>query len=323
MITITGDNFSEIYLKLLNEAVTQEVKVTNSRNGPVKDLGPAYFEITNHDLIRLPFLKKRAFNPFFALNEFSWIISGSNDLRPLNYFINDYDKYSDDGFTLNGAYGHRLRELHRIDQIEKAIKLLQEDNSTRRVVLTMWHINDLGSSSKDIPCNISIMLKIRNNLLEMTVINRSNDLYFGVPYNVVVFYLLQCYIAKKIGCNIGSQRHFTDSLHLYTKHLEKAEVIIKNNDIDKINSVFEQFEKVDLSTYVDENQEHILNREYEKIKNPYKDFLFSYEIYKADRNYCQAIDILPKNLLGYSGYLWFSEKSNFESFENYFYLKNK
>lgn len=58
MITITGDNFSEIYLKLLNEAVTQEVKVTNSRNGPVKDLGPAYFEITNHDLIRLPFLKK-------------------------------------------------------------------------------------------------------------------------------------------------------------------------------------------------------------------------------------------------------------------------
>ncbi|HFR4149049.1 TPA: thymidylate synthase [Bacillus cereus] len=322
MITITGNNFSEIYLNLLIEAITKKVNITNSRNGPVKDLGPAYFEITNEDLLRLPILQKRALNPFFALTEFSWIISGSNSLIPLNNIINDFDRFSDDGFTLNGAYGHRLRELHGLDQLKKSIKMLQEDQSTRRVVLTMWHIDDLGSNSRDIPCNISIMLKIRNNLLDMTVINRSNDLFLGVPYNVVVFYLLQCYIAKKIGCKVGVQRHFTDSLHLYSQHFEKVQNIIQNNSLERIKYMYENFEKVDLSTYIDENHGYILNGEYEKIKNPYKNFLNSYETYKTNCDYHNAIDLLPKNLLGYSGYLWFSEKNNFKAFENYFSLDN-
>ncbi|MCA4158017.1 thymidylate synthase [Priestia megaterium] len=318
MITITGNNFSEIYLKLLSEAISKEIKITDSRNGPVKDLGPAYFEVTNKDLLRLPILEKRALNPFFALTEFSWMISGSNDLGPLNYFVRDFNEFSDDGSTLNGAYGYRLRNLHGVDQLEKAIKILKEDKFTRRVVLTMWHVDDLGSISKDIPCNVSLMFKIRNNLLDMTVINRSNDLFLGVPYNVVIFYLLQCYIAKKLGCKVGVQRHFTDSLHLYSKHLQRVQTIVENNSLEKIKYLYEKFEKVDLLSYIDEDHKNILNREYKKTKNPYKNFFDSHEIYKMSSDYYKAIDLLPKDLLGYSGYLWFREKGSFPSFENFF-----
>lgn len=322
MIIVNGNNFSEIYLKLLDKAVTQEIKTTDSRNGPVVDLGPAFFEVTNEDLLRLPILEKRSLNPFFALTEFSWIINGSNDLEPLNYFINNFNKFSDDGITLNGAYGYRLRNLNGVDQLKKAIDILREEQSTRRVVLSMWAIEDLGSTSRDVPCNTSLMLKIRNNQLDMTVVNRSNDLFLGVPYNVVVFYLLQCYIAAKIGCRVGSQRHFTDSLHLYSKHLTKAQTILENNSLEKIKRLYSRFKKVDLSSYIEENHVDIIKRKYKKMKEPYKSFFSSHELYKLGSNCYKSIGLLPKNLLGYSGYLWFKEKESFESFENFFDVDN-
>ena len=93
----------------------------------------------------------------------------------------------------------------------------------------MYSPDDLNKNSKDIPCNTTIYLKIKDNKLDITILNRSNDLYLGVPYNVFVFYLLQLYIAEKVNSDIGTQTHFTDSLHLYTKDLEKVEKIINSN----------------------------------------------------------------------------------------------
>ena len=318
MITKKGDSFSEIYYELLMHALNSNCDISNSRVGPVKDLGPAYIEISNADTFRIPLLEKRAFNPFFVLSEFSWIIHGSNKLDPLRYFIKDFGKYSDNGLNLNGAYGYRLRYQNGYDQIERAIEILRSDKNSRRVVLSMWDSNDLGSSSKDIPCNVSIMLKIRNNSLDMTVINRSNDLYYGIPYNIVVFYLLQCYFAKKLEVNIGVQRHYTDSLHLYVSQIDKVKSIVANNNVNDINSVISRFESFDLSDYIMENHEKILERNYMILNSPYKEFFCSFQSNNQKFSIKDSIDLLPKNILGYSGFMWFKEKKNYETSNHYF-----
>ncbi|WHX25105.1 thymidylate synthase [Virgibacillus halodenitrificans] len=306
MIKVDGNNFSIVYYKLLHLATNFETDITSSRNGPVKDLGTAYFEISNHDEFRIPILRGRAFNPFFALTEFSWLIEGSNMLEPLNYFIKDYFQYSDDGVTLNGAYGHRLRKSHGIDQIDKAIETLTQHSDTRRVVLTMWSANDLGSVSKDIPCNISIMLKVRDNSLDMTVVNRSNDVFLGVPYNVVVFYLLQCFLASKTGLKIGKQKHFTDSLHLYTKHFKRVQRIVDENNKDSINDIINKYENVKISSFINVNHQEVVNREYKSLMNPFKDLFVSHQKFKEIGLKKEVMDLLPDNILGYSGYLWYS-----------------
>lgn len=312
MLTIVGNNFTEVYYKLLSEVHNSNNNTTDSRNGPVRDLGPAYFEISNKDLFRIPLLEGRGFNPFFALSEYSWLICGSNALEPLNYFIKNYNEFSDDGYTLNGAYGFRLRTLNGEDQLNKAIKVLKEDKSSRRVVLTMWNINDLGSNSKDIPCNVVLMFKIRNNQLDMTVINRSNDVFLGVPYNVLVFYLLQSYIASKVSCKVGFQRHFTDSLHLYSKHFNKVQNILEKNNKKKIDYVYKNFEVVDISSFLKVDHKNIIDHNYNGLFEPYKTFFEIHKKYKlAKLSSNNAIKFLPENLLGYSGYLWFKEKSDF------------
>lgn len=126
MIVFAGKNFSKLYYEILEYVLSKNIPLSTSRIGKVKDIGSAYFEISYDDL-RLVYLNKRIINPFFALAEFSWIISGSNSLNTLQYFIKNYEQYSDDGNTLNGAYGFRLKEYFGIDQISKSIELLKKN----------------------------------------------------------------------------------------------------------------------------------------------------------------------------------------------------
>jgi thymidylate synthase len=74
----------------------------------------------------------------------------------------------------------------------------------------------------DIPCNICSLLKLRNGKLEWSQIMRSNDIFRGLPYNCVQFMTLQEVIAGWIGAVPGTYTHFSDSLHVYEKDMEKA-----------------------------------------------------------------------------------------------------
>lgn len=315
MKTFSGENFSVIYYQMLKYGYRQDEPYIKSRVGEVKDLGPSYFEI-KEDNFRLPLLKKRGLNPFFALTEFSWLITGSNKLAPLQSLIKNYNKYSDDGETLNGAYGYRLKSTFGIDQIERAIKGLRKNHNTRRIVLTMWSAKDLLANSNDLPCNISIMLKVRNGKLDMTIINRSNDLFLGVPYNVLAFYLLQVYLSNRIGVKIGIQRHFTDSLHVYKRDIEKIKEVIDSNDEDSLIAISNKISSFNMNSYVNIDHNKIINQDYKNISNKeIANFFMSYSEYRYSKNLEKAIKLLSMNSLGYSGYLWYREKKDFALYD--------
>lgn len=319
MIFFEGTNFSKMYFDMLNEAYYSNANIVDSRVGKVKDLGPCVYQISE-DQFRLCYIKERAINPFFALAEFSWIISGSNELQPLQYFISNYNDFSDDGETLNGAYGYRLRNHFATDQIEKSIEQLKTNPQSRRIVLTMWSIEDLIKDSKDIPCNTTIYLKIRDNKLDITITNRSNDLYLGVPYNVFVFYLLQSYIAKALNLELGIQTHFTDSLHLYEKNFLDVKKIIDKNSLESLDSIQQDLEKFNISEYLNIDHHDVVSLQFKAIKNPF--FLTFFQIFDQVKiqNSINTQDI-PKNILGYCIYNWVKQKNWFTetvpNFENY------
>lgn len=182
-----GENINHVYMDALELALNNQSNISQSRAGNVIDLGPAYFEFSNpaHQILTL---RNRKYNPCFAIAEAAWVLSGKNTLAPLNTFIKEYNKYSDDEKTLNGAYGYRIRFFFEFDQLSEAISELKKDQNNRRAVITLYAPLDLKKGlSKDIPCNTGFYLKIRENRLDITVLNRSNDLFLGVPYNVFVF----------------------------------------------------------------------------------------------------------------------------------------
>jgi hypothetical protein len=161
-------------------------------------------------------------NPYFHYFEALWIIAGRDDVRTLAHILPRMADYSDDGSIFHGAYGYRLRNWHTgdggcIDQIEQAINILRGSPTSRQVVLSIWNpAKDLGTKTKDMPCNDMIMLKVRDGHLNITVSNRSNDAVLGCyGANAVQFSMLQMYMAARLGLGVGTYCQVSDSFHVY------------------------------------------------------------------------------------------------------------
>lgn len=228
MINIEGRSAEQGYLDLLNLAVTSEIPFTSSRVAPVRDLGPATIEIAS-DSSRIFSLKERGFNPVFAFVEASWLLDGSQEILPLKKILKNFGEFSDDGETLNGAYGYRMRKTDGVDQLAIARNELKLNPDSRRIVISLWNSSDLGDPGKDVPCNTHVYLKIRCGKLDITVCNRSNDLWWGIPYNIFIFRALQLKLAYDLDIEVGTQVHFTDSLHLYQRDEEAAKRVCEAN----------------------------------------------------------------------------------------------
>ena len=171
-------------------------------------------------------LRNPPINLAFALAETVWILSGRNDAAFLNYFNSKLPEYAGKCDAYHGAYGHRLRRHFGLDQIERAFEVLSRRPHSRQVVLQIWDVNkDIperngDERSADIPCNVISLLKLRDGKLEWTQIMRSNDLFRGLPYNIVQFTTLQEVLAGWLQVGVGSYNHFSDSLHVYDQDLE-------------------------------------------------------------------------------------------------------
>jgi thymidylate synthase len=194
-----------------------------SRVGQTLELLHSVIHLTNPRQ-RWAYSRRPALNPAFALAEVIWILAGRQDAAFPNHWNPALPKFAGSGATYYGAYGHRLRHAHGVDQLQRAYEALQSQPDNRQVVLQIWlpqtdmPDSEGKSMAADIPCNISSLLKVRNGRLEWTQIMRSNDLYRGFPYNVVQWTSIQEVLAGWLGIEVGSYVHLSDSLHVYEEH---------------------------------------------------------------------------------------------------------
>jgi hypothetical protein len=167
---------------------------------------------------RVLFAAVRDANPFFHFFEALWMLAGRDDVGFVAGMVKRMATFSDDGLTFHGAYGHRWRSFFGRDQLDAIVALLKREPDSRRAVLGMWYPEtDLGSASKDIPCNTQCYFKLRGGELRMTITCRSNDVIWGAyGANAVHFSMLQEYIAGRLGATVGPMYQLSDSWHIYT-----------------------------------------------------------------------------------------------------------
>ena len=173
-------------------------------------------DITN-DVINL---KSRNISYNYLIGEILWYWSGRNDLEFIRHFSKFWDKISDDGVTSNSAYGYVLQKKHGFNQIETIIDLLKQDPSSRRAILNFNTPNINVKDTKDEICTICLSFMIRDNKLNCTTVMRSNDVVFGLTYDLSYFILLQKYIADRLGVSYGSYTHYAFSMHVYEKDFD-------------------------------------------------------------------------------------------------------
>lgn len=225
-------------------------RVQESRNGITYEALEPVTTVYSNPCERVCLLKQRDANPFFHFVESLWMLAGRNDLKPLTYFVKSMEDFSDDGETLWGSYGWRWKSYFHKDQIDIVSKMLIKNPEDRRAVLQMWDANkDLNRNGKDVPCNTSIYFKVRENKLNMTVCNRSNDMLWGAyGANVVHMSILQEYMASLVEVDVGTYRQVSDSFHIY------------------LNPVWDKVKDIEIDIYT-----------YKDIMNPYDLFSSEYK----------------------------------------------
>lgn len=190
-----------------------------SRNGPVLVAPGPVITAYAAPQERVLFSALRDANPFFHLYECLWMLAGRNDAASVARYAKTMASFADDG-TLAGSYGYRWRRHFGFDQLQAIVEMLRKDPSTRRAVLSMFDpVTDLqhGAGSKDIPCNTAVYFDGTRGVLDMTVVNRSNDIVWGAyGANAVHMSFLQEVIACAAGLPLGTYYQFSNNFHSYT-----------------------------------------------------------------------------------------------------------
>lgn len=176
----------------------------------------------------------RKFSLKYGIGEWLWYRRASNRLDEITYYSRFWERVSDDGATLNSAYGYRIFGKHpkiETDQWEYVKRELSRDPNSRRAVITILAAFDLHDT-RDLPCTVYMQFFIRDERLYLSVNMRSNDLILGFANDVFAFTLFQeqmlCELRELYpNLRMGEYYHFAGSLHIYERNFQMVENILK------------------------------------------------------------------------------------------------
>lgn len=259
-----ADNMDDIYEDVCRKLVNgSEVRGT-------KELNNYSFTLTNLDnnVINIRNISKS-----YICGELLWYALGRKDVAFINKFAGLWGRISDDGETSYSAYGDIVFNRHGFNQVEKIIQLLCEDSESRRAVINFNVPNENVITTKDEICTIALQFLIRDGKLNCTGIMRSNDVWYGLPYDVIFFTELTKYIAKRLNIHYGTYTHNVVSLHVYERNYDDIVNLAESN-----NKITVDFERIMIYKFILENL-------VEKSEHPKIDLVVA----------CEDLDILKEN----------------------------
>lgn len=183
--------------------------------------GMETIEVVNAALIlrdptdRIVFDPGRKMNLAFAIADWVQMMVGDDELEFLTDFVPGIAEFADplNEKKIGGAYGPRIMESQ---QFNKVIEKLGADPDTRQAVITIYDgKTDLSQPGHVVPCTISLQFLIRDSKLHCIANMRSNDVVWGLTYDVFNFTMIQEQIAALLDLSLGDYYHHAGSLHLY------------------------------------------------------------------------------------------------------------
>jgi len=158
-----------------------------------------------------------------------------------------------------------------VDQIADLLTGLKDDPYSRRHVVTGWNPGQLHEMALP-PCHMLHMYSVEgdftvdNGKLNNCFVMRSNDVPFGLPFNIASYALLNHIFAKYLRLTPGELVYFGWDVHIYQNQMDMCQEMIQREprELPTLNI------KKDLNSFED-----ILNLQWEDIEligyNPYPD----------------------------------------------------
>lgn len=199
------------------EKLYEIVNVSGIQNKETKSILNVGFYIDN-PLDRIISTNSRNFNEEYAEYEWQWYLSCDSDATEIAKKAKIWYKCMDSKGKVNSNYGY---QWNKGNQLEYVLNELTKNKDSRRASISIYDAKDRYNFENDTPCTYAINFRIIDNKLNMSVMMRSNDLWYGFCNDQYCFSKLQELISNKLEIEIGSYFHFTNDMHLYNNFLNK------------------------------------------------------------------------------------------------------
>ena len=163
------------------------------------------------------------------VHELLWFLKGDTNIGYLKeHGVKIWDEWADERGDLGPVYGAQWRSWpaqdgQTIDQIAKVIDQIKRNPDSRRLIVTAWNPADVDRMALP-PCHCLFQFYVAEGRLSCQLYQRSADIFLGVPFNIASYELLTMMVAQATGLKPGEFIHSSGDAHLYSNHIEQAEL---------------------------------------------------------------------------------------------------
>ena len=165
--------------------------------------------------------KERNWKQDYAEAEWQWYLSGNKSIYKLEDIYGKvpeiWKRMADEDGHVNSNYGWQWQRNQQIDYV---INKLKTKTDTRHAAISIYDAKEHYAYEHDTPCTYAVQFTILNGRLDMAVVMRSNDLWYGFCNDQYCFSMLQKMIADELKIEIGTYYHFAHNMHLYNDKID-------------------------------------------------------------------------------------------------------
>jgi len=179
-----------------------------------------------------PLLTTKKLHLKSIIHELLWFLAGDTNVKYLKENgVSIWDEWADDKGELGPVYGHQWRSWPtpdggHIDQITNLIEQIKNNPDSRRHIVSAWNVADVDNMALP-PCHCLFQFYVADGALSCQLLQRSADIFLGVPFNIASYALLTMMIAQVCGLRAGEFIHTFGDAHLYSNHLDQVDEQLK------------------------------------------------------------------------------------------------
>jgi len=187
--------------------------------------------------------KKLAFNAVKA--ELLWFISGSSNVKELQKLgcrIWDANAEADywkpkarfEG-DLGRVYGVQWRNWQGpggkvVDQLSEVLERIKKEPWDRRLIVSAWNPGEIEQMALP-PCHMIFQFYVACNRLSLHMLQRSCDMFLGVPFNIASYALL-LHMCARVTDTIPDELIITlNDAHIYLNHFDQVKKQLKRKPL--------------------------------------------------------------------------------------------
>ena len=163
------------------------------------------------------------------IHELLWFLKGDTNVKYLqDNGVRIWNDWADSDGNLGPVYGAQWRSWpaasgESFDQITEVIEQIKTNPNSRRLIVCSWNVGEIHNMALP-PCHCLFQFYVANGKLSCQLYQRSADFFLGVPFNIASYSLLVMMMAQVTGLEPGEFVHTFGDVHLYSNHLEQADL---------------------------------------------------------------------------------------------------